>query len=604
MPTGGAYRNERYYLFQPIAATKYLATLGQGDYGADNWGPSYNYIDNYSGWAWARAGGDWIDSAGTAQGTLPWASFDANSASGEGAVFRYTGVDVTRLVKYCFDNTRWAAFILRTASGGQPRGVASLFTTGQLPPVISVSYTDSTTATLACRIVAADDGSSALPNTIGQNTYLPVFVEFDRPTKAVASASMAITVTSHYGGPSSRVDLFLLNPPGNSQPTTGAGGLASLAGNLDAGIVSVPNVVGAQRYVDGTALSDFVATGSAQGNANFNDEAFFSPEFWGGAVDTSKWPYTITGKWLASPTLLTGWSLVSSSYVADGFEPLAPGLGALRVAMPDSGLTTGQEGGYSGTLAAFAKIFMPPAEMGLMNHLFVRYYIRLGLPYARSPANLREVRQSGVPKWTAMGGKFGIAPSHTTSYGAFSGSSGGRFGWQMRHAWYDCEAGPDGPLKSGLIPGWHLYDFQDNNPAGHRYGGESQRQHNWGQMGGLGGVLYAGRWYCIETELKLNSVNAPSAAGDGYNWTPDGELRTWIDGRLTYERTGLVFRTTPVYNPGRVADQMRPMRELGIKDLLWNWYNGGTLPNMVDRSTFTCGLVWAKSRIGPMKGLT
>ena len=149
-----------------------------------------------------------------------------------------------------------------------------------------------------------------------------------------------------------------------------------------------------------------------------------------------------------------------------------------------------------------------------------------------------------------------------------------------------------------------MYDFQDNNPAGHRYGGESQRQHNWGQMGGLGGVLYAGRWYCIETELKLNSVNAPSAAGDGYNWTPDGELRTWIDGRLTYERTGLVFRTTPVYNPGRVADQMRPMRELGIKDLLWNWYNGGTLPNMVDRSTFTCGLVWAKSRIGPMKGLT
>jgi hypothetical protein len=64
-------------------------------------------------------------------------------------------------------------------------------------------------------------------------------------------------------------------------------------------------------------------------------------------------------------------------------------------------------------------------------------------------------------------------------------------------------------------------------------------------------VLHAGRWYCIEHELKLNGV-APFAA--------DGELRCWIDGRLAFQETGMVFRTLPLYAPAYNPNRLRPAR--------------------------------------------
>ena len=586
----GAYRSGQTYLFQSIGVAKYPSTLGGSDYNADGWGPLYSYVDAVSGWAWAHPGGDWIDANGVSQGPAAWASFDANSASGETAAFRYTGIDVTALMQYCRDHEHWAAFIVTQAPGSQPRGIAGPFTVGQQPPVIRVTYQDGSAAALACRVVAANTGSSSIPSTIQSNTYLPAFVEFERPGKPVSSASMDMTVTSHWSG-NATITLFLCDPPMNSQPVTGASGLALAAGSLDAGITSVPGVIGAQRYVDGASLSDFALDPSL--GTNFGDEDFYDPSLWGGVQNLAKWPHTAVGKWVNPPS---GLSLVGSSYQGEGFAALASGLGALKLVMPNLGITTGQEVGYSGGAGIHAKLFMPYADMGLLDHIFVRYYLRFGTPYTMTPANIVEVRQSGAPQWAGMGGKFGIAPSHTTTYGGNSGTSGGGYGWQMRHAWHDCEAAQGGPLEGGCIPGWHLYDFQSSNPPGYRYGGESQRQNNWGQMGGLGGMLYAGRWYCIETELKLNAVNP-----NDNSFTPDGELRTWIDGRLTYERTGMVFRTLPIYDPGHVSDAIRPMRQLGIKDLWWNWYNGGTTPNTVERTVFTTALVWARQRIGPMR---
>lgn len=57
-------------------------------------------------------------------------------------------------------------------------------------------------------------------------------------------------------------------------------------------------------------------------------------------------------------------------------------------------------------------------------------------------------------------------------------------------------------------------------------------------------MIYAGKWYAIETEVKLNTVD-----GTGGTYIPDGILRTWIDGKLVFERTGMVFRTLPAYDP-------------------------------------------------------
>ena len=582
----GAYRPGQTYLFQSIGVVKYTSTLGGGDFSTDTWGPTYSYVDIYSGWTWSNPGGDWIDTALVPQGSTPWASFGADAVAGSNALHTYSGVDATAMVQYCQQHGRWLAVIARAS--GAPRAMAGTFSTLGPPPSIAVTYADGSSATLKCRMVAASTSSSTLPLTTRDSTSLPCFMEFDTPAGPVASATLAITVTEHWSG-SATVGLYLCNPPINAQPVTGTAGLAGQAGAQDVGIAAVSGVIGAQRYVDGSAFTDFVIPGPA----SHTSEMYYDPALWGGTSDLTKWPHTAVGKWINVPANLT---LVTSNYSADGFAPLVPGMGALKLVMPDGGIQTGQEVGYTGTGASNMKLFMPFDDMGLLDHIFVRYYLRLGAPQLRTPADRREVRQSGVPKWSNMDGKFGIAPSHTTSYGGTSGSSGGGVGWQMRHAWAECEAAQGGPDEAGLIPGWHLYDFQSSNPVGYRYGYEGQNQNNWGQQSGLGSVIYSGRWYCVETEIKLNSVNPTDNT-----FTPDGLLRTWIDGRLAYERTGMVFRTLPIYAPAYDGTLIRPFRQLGIKDLWWNWYNGGTTQSTVNRTQFVTALVWARQRIGLMK---
>jgi hypothetical protein len=153
-----------------------------------------------------------------------------------------------------------------------------------------------------------------------------------------------------------------------------------------------------------------------------------------------------------------------------------------------------------------------------------------------------------------------------------------------------------GPDEGGWASGFHLYDFNYNNPPGHNYGVQgSSATERWGQLGGSGGVLYAGQWYCVETELKLNTVQ-----NSGSGFTPDGELRAWIDGRLVYEQTGMVFRTLPLVTAAYNSELLRPCRELGVRGLWLNWFHGGKTLASMDRTLFYTGLVWAKSYIGTM----
>jgi hypothetical protein len=386
------------------------------------------------------------------------------------------------------------------------------------------------------------------------------------------------------------VEGFLLDPPVH----TGAAvlGAAQAGGALDAGIDGVAGVLGAHRYVDGTTLGDFAHPEGINTGAERN----FDPAIYGnGPSDTSLLPHMGLGKWInAGPQ----WSVVPSAHGADGFEPLAPGLGALRIAMPaEPGIGDGSIVGYSGTLAGNGMIFMPEPLYGRLDHIFVRYYVRLGLPYSTTNERRFNVyHQPGLAVWTNLSGKFGIAPDHSTTYGGVSGTSGGGYGWQMRLSWSECDAGNGGPDEGGWAPGFHLFDFQQN-PAGYNYGkGDGGITEQLGMQGGLGGMIYAGRWYCIETELKLNTVT-PSAPG----FAPDGVVRAWVDGRLAYERTGMVFRSLPLVDEPYKADQLRPCRELGVMALWLNWFHGGKTMNTVDRTLFYTGLVWSTSYIGPMK---
>lgn len=586
--TAGASRDQQTYLFQSVATAAYVSTLGGGNFGTDNWGPTAAYVDFYSGWSWRNRGGDWLDSKGVSQGAEPWFSAPVDAMSGSTASNVYTGIDVSAVVAACQREGRWLALLLR--GRGAPRSMATNFHATLGGPAIQVTYADGRQATLACRLVAASTAASVLPLSTRASLPLPCFVEFERPVAAVRSATLRLPITEHWSGAAAFVDGFLCDPPRAQANGDGPQDLATQAGALDAGIESLAGVIGAQRYLDGRSLSDFAITGRVP---SVTSETSFDPALWGGAPDIRRFPHTAVGKWVNVSDKL---SLVDSNYQGEGFKPLRAGLGALRVVMPDGGIQTGKEGGYIGTTPMDARLFMPFEDMGRLSHIFVRQYLRLGSPYVRKPADRREVLQSGQPKWSDMGGKFGIAPGHATTYGGVSGSSGGGTGWQMRWAWADCEAGVGGPDETGTTPGWHLYDFQTSNPVGYRYGGEGQNAHNWGQQGPLGAVLYADHWYCVETEIKLNTVNA---ADNSYQ--PDGLLRTWIDGKLAYERTGMVFRTLPLYQPAYDGSLIRPFRELGVKELWWNWYHGGTTQSTVQRTMFVSGLVWARSRIGPMK---
>ena len=587
------YRNQSPYLFQTVSTGTYLSPLPAYPgyyYYADLWWPTYLSVDPQAGWQWRNPGWDWIDKNLLSQGTGAWASFGANAVAGSTAIYTYTGTDVTALVQYVQSNSKWLA--LMVTNTGWARAAGGIVTPGQTPPSINVTYTDGSTGVLRARIVANDSRGGSYPVTITRSLWLPVFMEFDRPIKPVSSAKINITITEHWSG-NATVQIFLLDPPVNSEPITDTTGLASLAWPLDTGLSSVPGILWAQKIVDGSVLSDFVVWNDSNKWSEFN----YDPAIWGGTPNRTLWPHKDAGKWIQRNALMSNVSIVGSSFTGEGFTPLAPGIWAMRLSMPYFNVVDGQEVTNGWRVASDMIMFMDEPNFGRLDHIFVRYYVRMGTPYSPQVSDRKLILSNGVPRWTDMGGKMGIGPSHATSYGGVSGSSGWGYGWQMRQSWKDNEAGQWGPDEQGVTQGFHLYDYQSNNPTGYRYGTEQDGTfERWGQKWGLGSMMYAGQWYEIETELKLNTVFTGSNT-----YLPDGELRAWVDGKLVWEGTGMVFRTLPIYDPGYNPSRIRPARELGVKELWLNWFHGGQSENTYPRTMFYSNIAWGKSRIGKMQ---
>lgn len=602
------YRTGQTYLFQPVP-TRYVKSRlpGGKDRDLDLIGPNHEYVDRLTGWHWDQVGGDWIDQNEVRHGTRAWFSVLANAATGGTATAPYE-IDVTAALQFVRTRNRWCAFLLR--AGTAQRSIAALHQTAHARPALAVEYADGTRETLACRIVASARTGSNQPSTTAAEQRLPAFLEFQRPKRDVSRATLSFVVTTHASHSNPLIEGFLLDPPVNANRVDL--GVADGAGALDAGLDGHASILGAHRYLDGTAWTDFATPGAI----NTGAEREFDPAIWGrGPNDLTKLPHRGLGKWVSPHD---GWSLIPSTYTGEAFEPLAPGLGAVRMHMPPrEGIADGFVGGYGGTQAGNGFIYLPESQFGRLGRIFVRHYFRLGTiggdQYLRPLEKTYQVYKSETktdPSWVDNAGKFGIMPEHVTSYGGVSGSAGGGNGWQMRLRWADCDASLGGPDEGGVAAGLHLYDFYFKNPPGHNYTVDQPRATMFGQRGGMGGTLYANRWYCIEAEVKLNSVNQPAVLTDGsphvvngvrQYWTPDGELRVWIDGRLALERTGMVFRSLPLLNVAYKDTQIRPCRELGIRGLWLNWFHGGTTPNVHERVSFFTGLAWGQQYIGPMK---
>jgi hypothetical protein len=147
---------------------------------------------------------------------------------------------------------RWNAYILQAQ--GASRALAGSLQPHHPKPSIAVVYDDESRGELACLVCGALNPSSSYTMQAHPAQPLPVAIEFERPTRAIQSATMSLTVVEHASGAASIMG-FVADPPINSDPLTT--GLATAYGPLDEGITADPHVIGAHRYVDGTALSDF-----------------------------------------------------------------------------------------------------------------------------------------------------------------------------------------------------------------------------------------------------------------------------------------------------------------------------------------------------------
>lgn len=548
-----------------------------------NYGATATHVDRSIGWAWKHTGGDWIDRAGVSQGTSNWISFQANSVTGTTTSYRYS-VDVTSMEQHVQEARTWNAFILK--AGASSRSIAGA--KNAAAPVISVVYKDGTAAALKC-IYSTRLTTSTVYNQSNNITHvLPAVLEFEKPTKEVSSAILLMTVTSHPSGKST-VTGNLVDPPMNKNPVEY--GLAQGSKPLDEGLAENPQIIGSHRYLDGTTRDQFIAPKGF----NIFAERDFDPFIWGrGPHDYTKLPHKDNGKWIAAGE---NWELVRSDYRGEGFAPLAPGVGAMKVEMPAEDIGNGSIVGMYGTKASIAQIFMPEPDYANLDTVYVRYYIRWGKPLDNTFSKRYEVFEKAgrPPAWTDMGGKIGISPDGSTTYGGVSGTSGGGYGWQMRLQWSDRnpELGP--PTGGATTLGVHTFDYSVNNPRGYRYG-DGKLPHMLGEQGGGYGVFWPGRWYCIEMMVNLNTV-MPEAPG----YVPDGEVKVWVDGHLALHMPNMVMRSLPLHAVQYKEGFIRPARQVGITNLQFNWFHGGRTKNSVDRIVFLTQPVWGRQYIGPMR---
>lgn len=214
---------------------------------------------------------------------------------------------------------------------------------------------------------------------------------------------------------------------------------------------------------------------------------------------------------------------------------------ALRVLMP---------GGSNDSLSleyGFAdKTGSEPSE------IYFRYYLRLA-------SDWNQTVDGG--KMPGIAGTYGVA-------GWGGRPSDGTNGWSSRGS-YSLTI-PEGNPLAGFTPlGNYVYHADMEG----QYGDIFIWNQSWG-VEGFGGLLPRNHWYCVEQYLSMNTLSVN-----------DGVLRTWIDGRLAYEKTDVRFRDVAT---------------LLIEEIWLNIYHGGTAVSPYDQHLFIDNVVVAARYVGPM----
>jgi hypothetical protein len=554
-------------------------------------GPTFKYVDVGSEWAWKNRNGDWVDAKGVTQGPVPhWACI------GDGVGEREYVVDATAGVQAAQEPNRWNAYIVRCTAGKCAVAGAN----HSAPPYMTVHYADGETARLACVAAAAFESSSSYAqggaSKIGMRSGRHAAYEFEKPQRAVRSATLNITLWNEGPG-ACRLQGYLADPPLNTEPVMT--GLAARY-DKDSGIRAHPAVIFAHQYGDGSRESDWIE----DKHLNVYNAAFWSPHVFDPKArkDESKLPFIHQGRWVKTKANA---SLVDSAYKGEGFQPLAPGLGALRVMTPGNSSADGAAVGYDGGFGSDLALYLPDAQCGYLQEIYIRYYLRLGVYKPQHLADTKMFRagKESAAQYALQGGKFGIGASHWTRFGGNNNRGGGNIGWTNRNLWREY---PADVVGGGTRIGVHSWDM-----LGH--------DRQYGEIGGLGAAIYPGHWYCLESRLKLNTVDttvSPFDADPAKN-LQDAEFDMWIDGRKVLEMRNFSYRKLPLNYTGPSTwdnktrmgrtlfdgKHLVPIRQLGVTAITLNDYNGGVLPADTDRFKFYAGLVVATAPIGPMAGV-
>jgi hypothetical protein len=232
--------------------------------------------------------------------------------------------------------------------------------------------------------------------------------------------------------------------------------------------------------------------------------------------------------------------LVRSRVVATGAEPTAAPpqtRSSLQVTVP-RGENLGLDLRYD----------FKPRHKSEPDEVFMRYYLRVGREWVVSPDSGKLPGFGGTYNRAAWGGR------------AWDGHQG----WSARGGFLRPAAG-DHPARNRLPLGSYVYHSGSNPPYGEVMA--------WAGGGGAA-FIEAGRWYCIEQHVRLNT---PGRA--------DGVLRAWVDGRPVFERRDLRLRDTPA---------------LHVENAWMNVYLGGSAPAPEDMALQIDHIVIARAYIGPM----
>lgn len=277
------------------------------------------------------------------------------------------------------------------------------------------------------------------------------------------------------------------------------------------------------------------------------------------------------------PDVLFATDFPDGTFTGREFTPAAP-----RVFNPETGTTYARGLVQAGTRTSLdatlnlVRVNPDGTPANVINECFVQYWVYLednfgsSVDSTKSPAfETRFGYWNPVGYWQSVGGNGGSPGDGRKTWNAtqrrweYSGNS-------IRTHWGRTPADPTD--YDGLIwLDYYAYHLDQTQPF--------PEGRLW-----EGVMIRRGRWYCIDLQVKMNTLSGPFDANGNGQANRDGELRAWVNGVLAYEATNMRWTRHP---------------EMGVQGGWLNVFHGGTQNSPRDMGYRIDRVVLARRYVGP-----